>query len=157
MKATDLLRNDHQTVKTLFAEFEGAGSADERADIFEDVREQLDVHTTVEEEIFYPAVGRVSKEGKAEAEKAADQHQTVKNLLETLDRMDPEDDEFADTMMRLARIVDDHVQMEEEIIFVTVEEMSDERLSELGSQLQRRKDELLEEGDIIPDEESASR
>jgi hemerythrin superfamily protein len=60
-------------------------------------------------------------------------------------------------MMRLARIVDDHVQMEEEIIFVTVEEMSDERLSELGSQLQRRKDELLEEGDIIPDEESASR
>lgn len=156
MKATKLLQKDHEAVKTLFAEFESAGSADEKADIFEDIREQLNAHTTIEEELFYPAVAKVSEEGTTEADDAREQHLTVKRLLEELDGMDADDDDFDDKMINLRRSVEEHIEMEEGDIFATAEELGNQRLSELGHQLQERKDKIVEEGDVTPDEDEES-
>jgi len=52
--AIDLLREDHQKVKDLFQHFEGMDSGDKR-EIVATTLHELAIHTTVEEEIFYPA------------------------------------------------------------------------------------------------------
>jgi hypothetical protein len=38
MKATELLKKEHDEVKQLFAEFEGTNSEDEKEEIFEQIR-----------------------------------------------------------------------------------------------------------------------
>src|SRR5262249_52205238 len=53
-KATDLLKKDHDKVKKLFSQFEKAGDdSSRRRDLFDDIKRELDVHTKIEEEIFY--------------------------------------------------------------------------------------------------------
>jgi hemerythrin superfamily protein len=61
MKVTDLLKKDHDTVKKMFAAFEkmGAKVKEKRSSQAEEICEELRIHATVEEEIFYPAVKSV--------------------------------------------------------------------------------------------------
>ena len=53
--AVHMLKADHQQVKKLFERF-GNASPDERAVIAAQVFTELEVHTIVEEELFYPAL-----------------------------------------------------------------------------------------------------
>src|SRR6185369_5241628 len=56
--ATQLLRGDHATVKQLFRRFERAGDRahETKQKLFEQIKQELELHTKIEEEIFYPAV-----------------------------------------------------------------------------------------------------
>ena len=57
--AIEMLKADHDKVKKAFKDFEKldrAGHRDRRRQIVETVCEELKVHTTLEEEIFYPAL-----------------------------------------------------------------------------------------------------
>ena len=52
--AIELLREDHQKVKDLFQHFEEMESGDKK-EIVATTLYELEIHMTVEEEIFYPA------------------------------------------------------------------------------------------------------
>ena len=54
--ALQLLRDDHKKVKDLFKQFEDSDDKAEKKRICDEVIMELDVHTRIEEEIFYPAV-----------------------------------------------------------------------------------------------------
>ena len=56
--AIDLLKEDHDKVKKAFKEFEKMDRSDTETcrQLVRSVCEDLRVHTTLEEEIFYPAV-----------------------------------------------------------------------------------------------------
>jgi hemerythrin superfamily protein len=156
MNATDLLKKDHDAVRQLFAEFESAESNDSKLDAYEDLRQQLLIHARVEEEMFYPAVREVDP-GKAEKQvkEALTEHQQVKEMLAKLDDMAAEvDADFTESVRKLAKSVEHHVQEEENDIFVTARKMGDKQLGELGDRLQQRKDQLMEAG-IDEDEQSA--
>ena len=56
--ATDLLREDHHKVKDLFREFDDADDATRRKTIAEQTFMELEIHSQIEEEIFYPAIRR---------------------------------------------------------------------------------------------------
>src|SRR5215203_4189783 len=58
MDPIKLLKDDHKKVKALFREFEAAGDRahQKKQKIAEQVFTELEVHTTIEEEIFYPAL-----------------------------------------------------------------------------------------------------
>ena len=148
MNATELLKKDHDAVKQLFTEFESAASADEKRKIFEDIREELLIHATIEEEIFYPALRKAnSSEAKEEVEEALREHQAVKAMLNELRNMSAEDDAaLIDKMRTLSRNVQHHVQEEEGKLFATAEQLGQDRLSQLGEQLQQRKQELMKTG-----------
>jgi hemerythrin superfamily protein len=62
--AVALLTKDHAEVHKLFLEEEKMGrrSASGKVDLFNQIKAALEVHTTVEEEIFYPAVKKVRSE-----------------------------------------------------------------------------------------------
>lgn len=53
--AVDMLKKDHQTVKALFQQFEGAETSEQQA-IAAQIFNALTIHAVLEEEIFYPAV-----------------------------------------------------------------------------------------------------
>lgn len=148
MDATELLKKDHDAVKQLFAEFESAESEQDRLDVYDDIREQLLIHSRIEEEIFYPAV-RETSSGKSatQVDEALSEHQQVKVMLDKLDDMAAEvDADFAETIKTLAESVEHHVEEEENDIFVSARKLGNERLSELGNRLQQRKDQLMETG-----------
>jgi len=56
--AIGLLTADHAAVKKLFAQEEKLTKHDgeKKVDIFNEINAALEVHATIEEEIFYPAV-----------------------------------------------------------------------------------------------------
>ncbi|CAN5613897.1 hypothetical protein BH23ACT7_BH23ACT7_02640 [soil metagenome] len=65
MDAVTLLTNDHDKVRRLFRDFETAEEAEDSArqeTIAEQILHELEVHTSIEEEILYPAAGELSEE-----------------------------------------------------------------------------------------------
>jgi hemerythrin superfamily protein len=63
--AIALLKADHRKVEDLFAKFEGAKKA-EKQRLAKRICTELTVHTTIEEQIFYPACkGKMTCSAKA--------------------------------------------------------------------------------------------
>jgi hemerythrin superfamily protein len=140
MRATDLLRSDHETVRQLFTEFEtlGRDAGDARQQLFDKIADELEVHAKIEEEIFYPAVRQVSNMiGEAEHE-----HDKVKSLIGDIEGRNAASDEFAIKVQQLKAAVEHHVAEEEGPIFLDAEQLGDAELEQLGRRLQERKDNL---------------
>ena len=53
-----LLKQDHRTVKELFAAYAklGAGDVEEKNNLWQQINEELTIHAEIEERLFYPAV-----------------------------------------------------------------------------------------------------
>ncbi len=65
MDALSLLTADHNRVRGLFARFQEAEEAKNTAQLAElgaTILTELDVHTTIEEEIFYPEISAADDE-----------------------------------------------------------------------------------------------
>jgi len=88
-KATDLLKQDHKTVKALFRSYKEAkenGDGRAKRRLFLTIDKELSIHAIVEEEIFYPAVRKQDKEQKDMVLEAREEHGIVKTLLSQLRR-----------------------------------------------------------------------
>ena len=73
MNAVKMLKADHDRVQKLFKEFEAAGERayEKKRGIAEEVFTELEIHTKLEEEIFYPAVqGRGTKRARSYSPRA---------------------------------------------------------------------------------------
>jgi len=112
MDATELLMKDHENVQGLFAQFERASEdAQKKSMLFEKIRDELQMHTKVEEEIFYPAVRR-QVAGKVMNE-ADEEHHVAKVLIAELEKMDGRDDHHDAKFTVLAENVRHHIKEEE--------------------------------------------
>ena len=142
--AIDLLKEDHAKVKKAFKEFEGMDRSDSEAcrQLIATVCEDLKVHTTLEEEIFYPAV-RAAIEDEDIMNEAAVEHETAKMLIEQLENSGPDDPNYFATFTVLGEYVMHHVKEEEGEMFPQVKKAKDLDLEALGEQLRARKEELL--------------
>jgi hemerythrin superfamily protein len=165
MNAINLLKQDHARVKDLFRQYEKAGGR--RREIAEQIFTELEIHATLEEELFYPALrGRVkpaileaespTADGEAEGEEAdviaededlvaeaQEEHQEVKTLIATLRRLDPDDAQFQTTFGELRESVEEHVGMEEDELMPDAEAALGGELERLGGQLAERKEQLM--------------
>jgi hemerythrin superfamily protein len=92
--AITLLKADHAAVKKLFAQEEKATKADDKKqDIFDQIKDALTVHATIEEEIFYPAVKKARSEHvKDEVREGYEEHKQIKTLLAAISGLSPEDE-----------------------------------------------------------------
>ena len=143
MNVLKLLKKDHSTVKSLFNKFDGTGksSHEKRAEIFEQIRRELQIHARAEEEIFYPALKSLNgTESRKLVSEALREHKEVDELLTQLSRLRPSDKNFDEKIETLIENVDHHVEEEEGEIFRFAEEnCSEERLDELGNEMEQRK------------------
>jgi hypothetical protein len=141
--AIEMLKADHDKVKKAFKEFEKLDHEDTEAarQIVETVCEDLKVHTTLEEELFYPAL-REAMEDEDLLNEAAVEHETAKMLIEQLENMGPDDPNYRATFTVLGEYVMHHVKEEEGEMFPEAKK-TDLDFESLGERMRKRKEELV--------------
>lgn len=149
--AVTLLIADHKKVKKLFKDFEklkdGEGSTKEKSAIVQEICMELTVHTTVEEEIFYPAV-RESIGDDDLMDEADVEHAGAKFLITELEVMKPGDDHYDAKVTVLGEYIDHHVKEEHEEMFPKARKAKVD-MAQLGERIMRRKEELQANPDLL--------
>ena len=143
MDAISLLKDDHKNVKQLFRDYEGLGdrAMQRRQGLYKKISTELEIHTMIEEEIFYPAAREADDEMVAEA---IEEHNVVKRLLQELEGMDPSDERFDAKMTVVIENVEHHAEEEEQEMFPEVKKKIDTaQLSQLGAKMMDRKQQLM--------------
>ena len=140
MKATDFLKKQHREVMKLFKEVEKTEAPRERKRLMTDIVSHLKVHTTIEEEIFYPAVKEIGTEKAEELMlEAVEEHHVVDLVLEELPQVDPAADTFEAKMTVLKELIEHHVEEEQDEVFPMAErKLGKEQITELGERLEER-------------------
>jgi hemerythrin superfamily protein len=141
--AISLLKADHREVEGLFSQFEKTNSDEKKATLATKICQALKMHTTIEEEIFYPAF--FSATGEKELHHEAEvEHEGAKKLIAEIEKSGPEDDYFDAKVKVLSEMIKHHVKEEEQRGGMFAEaRKSDMDLKELGGQLSARKSELM--------------
>jgi hemerythrin superfamily protein len=142
----EMLRQDHQKVKHLIAEYEAAGehATSEKQGIAEKVFAELDVHASLEEEIFYPAVrDNADEEGAQLVIEAIEDHRVVKTLIDELRDLDAGDEQFQAKFKVLSENVEHHAEEEEQEMFPVARQALGDHVERIGQEMQQRKQELL--------------
>ena len=152
--AGELLKEQHDKVKKAFKEFEKLDREDTQTQqqLVQSVCEDLKLHTTLEEELFYPAA-REAIDDEDLLNEAQVEHETAKMLIEQLENMGPDDPNFHATFTVLGEYVLHHVKEEEGEMFPEVKK-SDLDLEALGSRMRARMEELMGEAAEEEREES---
>ena len=105
--AISILMKDHDTVKELFERFEKSESAAAKEKIIAEALTELKIHAAIEEEIFYPAVGK--QVGKDLMNEADEEHHVARVLIAELDRDGRGDDHRDAKFTVLAESVKHHI------------------------------------------------
>jgi len=145
MDAISLLEEDHKKVRQLFREYEGVGERGlkTKQKLADQIRNELVIHTAIEEEIFYPAIQDTVEDMVAEA---IEEHNVVDRLLLEIRDISPEDDVFDAKMTVMMENVEHHADEEEKEMFPKVKKaMGMDMMKTLGERMSRRKTELMRE------------
>jgi hemerythrin superfamily protein len=125
MDLFQLIKQDHQKVKRLFERLAEADSGSpSQTRIFAELKRELELHATVEEKYFYPALQQFA-EARDLIEEALEEHADIRATLEELDQGDKEDDAWADELSELQQDVVHHVEEEENSILPLAAELLD--------------------------------
>ena len=104
---------------------------------------ELDVHTTIEEEIFYPVVKKADEELKDAVDEGVEEHHVARTLMTEIEALSPEDDAWAAKMLVLIESVEHHAEEEEKEMFPETRKQFDAAALEgLGARLEARKAQL---------------
>ena len=147
MDALKLLKEDHKKVKTLFGEVEALGdrAAAQRKKLFQQIDQELTIHSKIEETIFYPEFRRRANKGEEREEvlEAYEEHNVVKTIIGELEELDPKDETYKPKLSVLKELVEHHVKEEEGPMFKMARELFDkEELDEIGERIMAAKEEL---------------
>ena len=147
VNAIELLKEDHDRVDKLFQQVKANEDGDNR-DVFEKIKEELDVHTHIEETIFYPFL---QENGDEELKKIVlegiEEHRQAKMFLRELESLVADSEKFAPKLKVLMEDVEHHVQEEEGEMFKMVESQFDKAtLEELGASMKQEKSKAQRSG-----------
>jgi hemerythrin superfamily protein len=140
--AISLLKADHRQVEQWFEAFQKTRSDSKKQDLAARICKALTVHTTIEEEIFYPAFLEATEDKNTHHE-AEIEHAGAKNLIAQIEKSGPDDDYFDAKVKVLSEMIKHHVKEEEQRggMFAEAKE-SNMDLTALGAQLASRKQQL---------------
>ena len=144
--AIALLDEDHRRLEKIFREFETLpddANDETKRGVVERASAALTVHIRIEEELFYPAVQRMLSE-KILSEETVMEHSAARELMESLERLEPSDPFYDATFVVLAEYVKHHVRNQEKDIFPRIRKATPD-LNAVGAQMKQRKEELEDE------------
>jgi hemerythrin superfamily protein len=146
MDCLELLTADHNRVRGLFKRFKDAEEKDDAATMQEvagKIVEELTIHTTIEEEIFYPAIKDASEEIKDVVEEGWQEHLVAKRLIEDLGQCEAGSDSWVAKVKVLIESVEHHAEEEEKEMFPPVRSRTEPETREaLGEKMAARKVDL---------------
>jgi len=143
MDALELLIADHNRVRGLFARYKEAAEADKTdkaAALVTEIFVELEVHTTIEEEIFYPWAHGLTDEIGETIDEGVEEHHVVKVLMEEINSLEAGSDTWTAKVKVLIENVEHHAGEEEDDLFPPIRShtKADAR-AELGDQLDAKK------------------
>jgi len=151
MDAITLLKNDHDAVEKLLEELAQSTprGVKKRTELLEKIRVELKAHTTIEEEIFYPAFkarGDQSDDDKMYFE-ALEEHRAAGDLvLPDLLATPVGNEKFSGRAKVLKELVTHHADEEEKEMFPRAKKLLDKAtLASLGEKMAMRKSELVKQ------------
>ena len=143
MDALQLLTADHNRVRGLFTRFRSAQEADDltlMSELGAEIVRELDVHATIEERVFYPAVSEASEEIHEVVVEGIEEHNVVKRLCAEVSSMSPEDEAWAAKVTVIIENVEHHAGEEEQELFPKVRKaLGSDALTELAVALEAEK------------------
>lgn len=138
MNAIELLKQDHNKVSRLFQKVKGS-EEDKHKELFEQIKQELEVHTHIEETIFYPKI-REEKELEDIVLEGIEEHHQAKIFLRELANLTENSEKFEPKLKVLMEDITHHVQEEEGEMFPKVEKIFDAAtLEDLGKQMEEEK------------------
>jgi iron-sulfur cluster repair protein YtfE (RIC family) len=143
MDAFALLKADHEKVAGIL---ETIDETTERAvkgreELFTRLKEELDLHARIEEEIFYPALEEEDETREITLE-AYEEHRLVKQLLMELEAEPKDTEEWTAKFTVLKENIEHHVEEEEGEMFKKARTvLSKDQAKLLGERLQQAKQE----------------
>ena len=147
--AIDLLTQDHKRIHKLFKDFEKADRDD--ADIVRELVEtaclELQIHSMLEEEIFYPAIRQQSAGQQHDdmLNRSEVEHESIDELIAKLHALQPDDPMYYAYFSVLADHVRHHIRQEEQTLFAVAQSMSGLDMDQLGESMRARREELFAE------------
>jgi hemerythrin superfamily protein len=148
MNIFEVLKKDHKTVSELFNKIVTTSNrqVQVRDQLFGRLKKELNTHAEMEEKIFYAEL-RKHKQTARFISESMSEHYEMKDLLEELSVMSRDDDEWIRGILNLRKVVENHVNHEEDEIFdLASHVLSQEQIYEMGLQVKIEKDILLHVG-----------
>lgn len=150
MNAIDLLKADHERVKSILTQLSESTdrAVKKRADLVAKLEMEITIHTRLEEEILYPAYKKAG--GKPQEEmyyEAKEEHRTVDSLvLPDLKATSPSTPEFAGRAKVVKELLEHHIEEEETEMFPQAKKLLGKAtLDALGEQMEMMKAEYKKE------------
>jgi iron-sulfur cluster repair protein YtfE (RIC family) len=140
MKADQVLIEHHDVLRGLLTQLEETTNEQgkERKKLLDDLVGELGVHVRIEDELFYPAVGKVTPLlAVSQAE-----HRAIDDQLAVVLRTETGGPDFATEVKMLAATLHHHAGEEERLMFPQSHALGEEALEALGTQMEQRKRQL---------------
>jgi hemerythrin-like domain-containing protein len=144
MNAISMLEEDHRKMKKLLSELESTTErgVKTREELFATVKDELTVHETIEEEIFYPAL-REHPKTKEIALEAYEEHHVVDMVMAEIESVPYDDEKWGAKFKVMKENIEHHIEEEENEMFTQARQVFDEtELEDLGERMKVRKDQL---------------
>ena len=144
MDALKLLKHDHDEVKKMLADLEDTTERAEktRTEGLATLKHELEIHETIEEEIFYPALKEHPKT-KDLALEGYEEHHVVDTIMGELEDVEPSDETWMAKFSVMKENLEHHISEEEDEMFPKAEQVfDDEELEDLGNRMLERKEAL---------------
>jgi len=144
MNVYELLKEDHKKVAAIFEKLEPTTerALKTREELFAKLNSELEVHTAVEEQIFYPVLKKAAETRDITFE-AFEEHRVVKELLKELTSTPKDSEVWTAKLTVLKENVEHHVEEEEGEMFKKARKvLTDEEAEELGARMEAAKKKL---------------
>lgn len=140
MDAIEFLSQQHHDLRELFEQVELASGEDRRRK-FEALADLIELHTRLEERIFYPAA-RASRTREL-VDKALHDHSDLMRRVKALREMDTSSEPFKERLREVRILLHSHLGQEEESLFPKARTwLGMRKLRELGETLEEEAEEI---------------
>lgn len=147
MKATDLLRADHESIRRLLSLIDRGGATPaEMSELGSSIRRELVLHTELEERLFYPAMERLGEDAAKLADEALAEHGRMRLRCDRLATVLADAATFRRELTHLRAEVERHFGREEQELFDLAENLVGiDELEDLGIEMEELEVALLTE------------
>jgi hemerythrin-like domain-containing protein len=145
MDALTFLRQDHKSVLGMLEVlYEAPSSSGAEVSGLETMVTNLVIaesqHEAIEEQFFWPAVRDALSDGDALADKAIEQEQVGKKLLQQLEDGKPGEAAYQEALQQFVQAAREHIAYEQDVVWPQFEAaVGREQLEKLGEKLERAK------------------
>jgi hemerythrin superfamily protein len=142
MSIYDELKTDHDKVKGLLEQIEGA-SGRTKGKLFRELQVDLTAHARAEEKVFYDRLKK-AKDAKGDAMEGYEEHHVVDVLFREMSKLSPSDDQWKAKFSVLKENIQHHIEDEEGDIFDKAKEIIDEEeAEEIGQKFLHEKEKRM--------------